>query len=116
MDLGPQGFGPWQMCARTMADIAEAPRMESVRTATPARVFSALARHRKGLDGLTRMGQEHGEELAEAGFSPAEFDELIALKRARYEYLQGDPARVREVMEVFTEPLLIVRGTRPHLG
>jgi hypothetical protein len=76
----------------------------------------ALARHRKEMDGLIRMRQEHGEELAEAGFSPAEFDELIALKRARYEYLQGDPARVQEVMEVFTEPLLIVQGTRPRLG
>ena len=73
----------------------------------------ALARHRKELDGLIRTRREHGEELAAAGFSLAEFDELIALKRARYEYLQGDPARVREVMEVFTEPLLIVRGTRP---
>ncbi len=73
----------------------------------------ALARHRRELDGLIRMREEHGEELAEAGFSSDEFEELIALKRARYAYLQGDPARVREVMEVFTEPLLIVRGNLP---
>ena len=76
----------------------------------------ALARHQKELDGLIRMRQEHGEELAAAGFSPAEFDEFITLKRARYEYFQGDPARVREVMEVFSEPLLIVRGTRSSVG
>lgn len=75
----------------------------------------ALARHRKESEGLIRRRQEHGEELATAGFSRADFDELIALKRARYEYLQGDPAHVREVMEVFAEPLLIVRGTKPHL-
>jgi hypothetical protein len=73
----------------------------------------ALARQEKELAGLVRMREEHGEELAADGFSPAEFDELIALKRARYEYLQADPTRVREVMEVFSEPLLIVRGTKP---
>ncbi|MFQ5886292.1 MAG: hypothetical protein ACE5II_03550, partial [Anaerolineae bacterium] len=67
------------------------------------------------LESLVRWCKKHGEELAAAGFGQAEFDELIALKRARYEYLQSDPARVREVMEVFTEPLLIVRGTRPPL-
>lgn len=73
----------------------------------------ALARHQKELAGLIRMRQEHGAELATAGFSPEEFDELIALKQARYEYLRGEPARVRDVMEVFVEPLLIVRSTRP---
>lgn len=72
-----------------------------------------LASRQNELESLARWREKHGEELAAAGFSQAEFDELIALKRARYEYLQGDPARVREVMEVFTEPLLIVRGTRP---
>lgn len=73
----------------------------------------ALARQNKELAGLIRMRQEHGEELAAAGFSQAEFDELIQLKRARIDYLQADPSRVREVMEVYTEPLLIVRGLRP---
>ena len=76
--------------------------------------FYALARHRKELEQLSRMREEHGKKLAEDGFSPTEFDDLIALKRARYEYLQGDPTRVREVMEVFTQPLLIIRGTRPR--
>jgi hypothetical protein len=75
----------------------------------------ALDRHQKLIERITRWREEHGEELAAAGFSPAEFEELIALKRARHEYLQRDPARVREVMEVFTDPHLIVRGTRPPL-
>jgi hypothetical protein len=72
----------------------------------------ALDRHQKALERLIRMREEHGEELAEDGFSLAEFDELITLKRARHKYLQADPSRVREVMEVFTQPLLIIRGTR----
>ena len=72
----------------------------------------ALARQQKELAALIRTRDQHGQELAENGFSLAEFDELIALKQARYEYLQGDPARVREAMEVFAEPLLIVRGVK----
>jgi len=73
----------------------------------------ALARQRKVLDSLIRTRQDHGDALAAGGFSRAEFDELIALKQARYDYLQADPARVREVMEVFAEPFLIARGTKP---
>lgn len=72
----------------------------------------ALARQQKELEGLIKMRQEHGEELAADGFSRAEFDELIALKRARYEYLQANPFCIGEVLEVFAEPLLIVRGTK----
>ena len=72
-----------------------------------------LLRHQKRLDRLIRRRTEHGTELAEYGFSEAEFDELISLERARYEYLQGDPQRVREVMQVYVHSLLIVRGRRP---
>jgi hypothetical protein len=72
----------------------------------------AIAVHQKDLEGLCRQRQEHGEELAEHGFGKEEFDELLELKRARLEYLREDRARVREVMEVFTKPFLIVRGTR----
>lgn len=74
----------------------------------------ALARHRQDIERLSKMRQDHGAALAEDGFSPAEFDDLIALKQARYDYLQGDPARVEEVMEVFTFPLILIRGTRPR--
>lgn len=74
----------------------------------------ALARQRKELEWLTRMREEYGPELAKDGFSPAEFEDLIAMKRARYDYLQADPSRVREVMEVFTQSLLIIRGTKPN--
>jgi hypothetical protein len=73
----------------------------------------ALAAHQQLLERIIRWRDEHGQELAAAGFSPAEFDELITLKRARYKYLQGDPARVREMMEVFNDPNIIIRGTRP---
>jgi hypothetical protein len=52
--------------------------------------------------------------LATAGFSDAEFEELIALKQARYDYLKEDPARVRQVMEVFTDPLILIKGRRPE--
>jgi hypothetical protein len=73
----------------------------------------ALARHKAALDRVTNMQEKHGDALAAAGFSKAEFEELIELKRARGEYLQADPSRVREVMEVYTNSLLIVRGTKP---
>ena len=73
----------------------------------------ALTRQEKELAGLMRMQAEHGQELAVDGFSQTEFDELIALKRARYEYLQANPTCVGEVMEVFAEPVLMIRGTKP---
>jgi len=76
----------------------------------------ALDVHRETLARLQRWWQEHAEELMAAGFARQEFEELMELKRARYQYLQADPARVREVMEVFVEPHLIVRGTRPPFG
>lgn len=73
----------------------------------------ALTRRKIELDGLGKTREKHGEQLALDGFSQAEFDELIALKRAQYEYLEENPAQVREMMEVFSQPLLIIRGTRP---
>jgi hypothetical protein len=75
----------------------------------------AIARHEKELEELHWKYEEHGEELAAHGFSEEEFSELLELKRQRLEYLKDDNARVREVMEVFTEPYLIVRGTRPAM-
>jgi hypothetical protein len=71
-----------------------------------------LARHEIDRERLAEWQKEYGDELAEAGFSQAEFDELLELKRARDEYLKADPSRVREVMEVYTEAFLIVRGTK----
>lgn len=59
------------------------------------------------------MQENYGEELAAAGFSQAEFAELIEWKRDRDDYLKADPARVREVMEVYTDALLFVRGKKP---
>lgn len=73
----------------------------------------ALASHEASLERIEEWRREHGEELAENGFSEEEFEEFIHLKRARVEYLKGDPARVREVMEVFTQALLYVKGTKP---
>lgn len=75
----------------------------------------ALTRQKKELAKLISMRDKNGEELAADGFSPAEFDELIALKRARYEYIKNDPTRVKNVMEVFAEPVIIIRGVKPDL-
>jgi hypothetical protein len=72
-----------------------------------------LARHEITWEWLTHLKEKHGIELAEAGFSQAEFEELMELKRARDEYLRADPTRIREVMEVYTDALLIVQGTKP---
>lgn len=72
-----------------------------------------LARHEITWGWLTNLQQNHGNELAKAGFSPAEFEELMDLKCARDDYLRADPTRIREVMEVYTDALLIVQGTKP---
>lgn len=84
-------------------------------TRIPAEVGQtyALARHEREIQGLLDMWEQYGGVLREAGFGQDEFDELVALKRARYENLQNDPMRVRQVMEVFTEPLMIIRGRVP---
>jgi hypothetical protein len=76
----------------------------------------ALLQHQKWLERLAHRRKEHGAQLAQHGFSEAEFDELVSLERARYEYLQGAASRVREVMEVFVQPLFFVRGTRRAPG
>jgi len=76
-------------------------------------VAYTLARHEIERERLENMWEQYGKELAETDFSPAEFGELMELKRARDNYLKTDPTRVREVMEVYTDPLLIVRGTKP---
>lgn len=72
----------------------------------------AFTRHEVEQERLTNMQENYGQELAAAGFSQAEFAELIELKRARDEYLRANPESVREVMEVYTDPLLFVRGTK----
>ena len=74
----------------------------------------ALASYKAVLDRIRRWRKDYGAELAAAGFSDAEFEELIALKQARYDYLKEDPARIREVMEVYSDPLIFVRGRRPE--
>lgn len=73
----------------------------------------AVGMHRIALRRLEHWRDRYADDLAAAGFAHHEFDELLALKRARLDYLQVDPERVREVMEVFTDPLIVVRGTRP---
>lgn len=73
----------------------------------------ALARHEINRESYAERQEKHGDELDQAGFSHAEFRELMSLLQAREAYLQTDPARVRQVMEVFTDELLIVRGAKP---
>lgn len=73
----------------------------------------ALARHEMAMERVLEMQEKYGPELAEAGFSQADFEELLELKQARDGYLKADPSRVREVMEVYTDTLIIVRGIKP---
>jgi len=78
-------------------------------------VSYCLSRHEIDQERLNNIQENYGEALAAAGFSQAEFDELLALKQARDDYLKANPARVRDVMEVFTDSLLFVRGQKPKL-
>jgi biotin operon repressor len=41
--VGPQAFGPWQMCYQMMVKINSAPHVASLDATDPARLFSALA-------------------------------------------------------------------------
>jgi hypothetical protein len=73
----------------------------------------ALARHEIIWKTFAERREKHGDELDKAGFSHAEYEELMSLIQVRDEYLRADPSRVREVMEVFTDELLMVRGNKP---
>ncbi|MCA9996699.1 MAG: hypothetical protein KDE56_13160 [Anaerolineales bacterium] len=73
-----------------------------------------LARRAKDWQRLQGMWAQHEAAMIAAGFSQAEFAELTELVQARDAYLQADPSRVREVMEVFTDALFMVRGKK-HL-
>ncbi len=73
----------------------------------------AQLRHEIDRERLENIWREYGDELNEAGISTAEYEELMALRAARDDYLQADPARVREVMEVYTDPFLFVKGVKP---
>ena len=73
----------------------------------------SLARNENELKKLIKLREKYGFQFAKDGFSEAEFDELISLKQARFYYLQENPLRAREIMEVFNHPVFIIRGTRP---
>jgi hypothetical protein len=79
----------------------------------PEAIEYTLARHEVAWETVTTRWQNYSDELIEAGFNQSEFDELTGLMAARDAYLQADPARVREVMEVYTDAFLIVKGTKP---
>ena len=105
MEMGPRGFGPWQMCARMMADIAEAPHAESVSTAEPARVFSALADEtRLKIIKLLSTGEKSVDELVQAvGFAQSTTSHhLRVLKEAGL--IRGEK-RGRSVYYSLTQPL-----------
>jgi SAM-dependent methyltransferase len=73
----------------------------------------AVAMQEAELLRLEDQRREYGESLAAAGFPDEDFEELIVLKRDRLEAVRARPGAVRETMEVYSEPLLIVRGTVP---
>jgi hypothetical protein len=74
----------------------------------------SVARSQKELDTLTRLRDRHADELNADGFTHGEFVELLQLTKERHEYLRADPLRSRRMGEVFSQPLLIMRGTRPQ--
>ncbi|MCP4427397.1 MAG: metalloregulator ArsR/SmtB family transcription factor [Chloroflexi bacterium] len=41
--MGPEDFGPWQMCCRAMNDFVESPDVDRMETTVMARMFSGLA-------------------------------------------------------------------------
>lgn len=61
------------------------------------------------------------KQSARAGYFQGECQEMALRHAYRPEtdnapvtdYLQADPERVRQVMEVYTDALLIVQGTKP---
>lgn len=73
----------------------------------------AIMRHQIEYDNLLKMREKHSEQLENDGFSRVEFDELIDLKRNRLVYIKENPTRVKEMMEVFTQPLFIIKSNRP---
>jgi len=76
----------------------------------------SLAMQEAELLRLRAQRREHGVELAEGGFPTDQFDELLELKQARLARLREHPEALRDAMEVYTEPMLIVRGTVPAAG
>lgn len=81
----------------------------------PLEEAAEYARVRREIDRerLENIWRDYGDEMNEAGFSTAEYEELMALRAARDDYLRANPARVREVMEVHTDPLLFIKGAKP---
>jgi ubiquinone/menaquinone biosynthesis C-methylase UbiE len=73
----------------------------------------SVAMQEAELTTLRAQRRQYGEELAAAGFSLEQFDELLELKQARLEGLRQRPDALRTTMEVYTEPMMIVRGTVP---
>lgn len=73
----------------------------------------SLARSRSDLKKLIQTRDSHGQQLESDGFPLDEFAELIELKRRRHADLEANSHRALEMAEVFSIPLLIMRGTRP---
>jgi hypothetical protein len=69
-------------------------------------------RHNAERRRLTTRWVKYGDALVKGGFSQEDFDDYMALRSAREAYLAADPTRIREVMEVYTDPIQIVRGTK----
>ena len=72
----------------------------------------AFEQHEATRQRLTSRWEQYGDALVRGGFSQADYDELMALRSKREAYLKEDPSRVREVLEVYTDPIQIVRGTK----
>ncbi len=62
------------------------------------------------IDGLTA---DQREEMERAGLSGKEIDELRALLEKKYDWLAADVRRVRDGMELLTEPSVLIVGRAP---
>jgi len=72
----------------------------------------AILRHQIEVKKLLKMKNKYSVQLEQDGFSSREFDELLDLKQKRLEYVEKNPSKVKGMMEVFSQPLSIIRGNR----
>ena len=72
----------------------------------------AVSWYEREISRLVTLQMKYSEELTHDGFSTCEMDELIDLKKARQNYIQKNPGSIRQIMEAFVRPLVIVKGTR----
>ncbi|MCP4361509.1 MAG: winged helix-turn-helix transcriptional regulator [Chloroflexi bacterium] len=105
--MGPEDFGPWQMCCRAMNDFVESPDVNRMETTGMARMFSGLADETrlkivKLLSEQERTVEELVRSLGIAQSSTSHH--LRVLKDAGL--IKGDK-RGRKIFYSLTHPLIV---------